>query len=136
MKAKKTDRGYATVELTLIMPLLVILIILITGLFIDTVNDAALRAESYEYLYTYNRYSAESPKEKGELSFSHTLMGHAGTGAEVFTAGGEVAVSAFHMERKVDGGYATGSSAEYRTEYDKTTERLRRWQLYGDYLWE
>ena len=130
------DKGYATLELTLIMPLLILMIVLIIGLFIDTINDGASRAGSYEYLYTYNRKNEESAGTPDNPKFSQTIIGNADTSAGITASGGEVAVNLYHIERRVNGGYGAGSSAEYKTEYDKTTGRLRRWQLYGDYLWE
>ena len=131
------NKGYATLEITLIMPLLVLLAVMIICIFIDSINDGASRAESYEFLYTYTKDDGKMNSETGrEYSFSHMLIGGASTEPEVSDSGGEVKVSLYHMARKVSGGYTSGSRAEYKTEYDKTTGRLRRWQLYGDYLWE
>ena len=118
------------------MPLLIILIVLIVSLFIDTINDSSLRAASYDYLYTYNKENEKITGTPDSTEFSHTIIGNADTSAGVSASGGEISVYLYHMERKVNGGYGAGSSAEYKTEYDKTTGRLRRWQLYGNYLWE
>ncbi|MBR4515065.1 MAG: pilus assembly protein [Lachnospiraceae bacterium] len=134
---KEDNKGYATLELTLIMPLLILMIVMIAGIFIDAINDGDVRAKSYVYLYTYTKDSNknETGSETG-LPFGHAVIGGADTGASVNASGGEVSVSLYHVERSVRGGYTAGSSTEYKTEYDKTSGRLRRWQLYGDYLWE
>ena len=65
------NKGYATLEITLIMPLLVLLAVMIISIFIDSINDGASRAESYEFLYTYTKDDGKMNSETGrEYSFS------------------------------------------------------------------
>jgi uncharacterized protein (UPF0333 family) len=100
---KLDNRGSATVELSLIMPVILLVIVLLIRLYMGLISEGSSCGESYSTLYLY---------EASELSDT-------------------VDVSAGSISIRV---VSETDDITYKTEYDKCSSRLRRWQMYGDVI--
>lgn len=96
------DKGYAVVEISLIMPIIFGVLAMVVFLFLDTIGDGLVQQEGYSILYTYQD---DSEQEEG-LCVENDLCRYEEKG-HVFV-----------------------------TEVDKCSKRLRRWQVYGNIVWE
>lgn len=118
------NRGSATVEISLIMPIIIYIVVNIIFLNLDSVNDGVIHGEVYTSLYTYDESKDIALVESNiENEISSRLVG----GLKM----PDINVS--KQDNSI--GIAVGNVSG-RTECGVCTERLRRWQMYGDILWE
>ena len=136
MRTKQSDRGSATLELVLIMPIILAVILMVIYLIFDSINDSYTRADIYQYLYTYD--GREAPmKIAEEMNINRLPVGRGENTAYRGRDKNGVYVELSPGQRTAGGEYQyVADSATYRVEYGKCEERLRRWQFYGDVLWE
>jgi hypothetical protein len=99
---KLDNRGSATVELSLIMPVILLVIVLIIRLYMGLISEGSSCGEGYSTLYLY---------EASELSDA------------VDVSDGSISIRV-----------VSDDDITYKTEYDKCSSRLRRWQMYGDVI--
>ena len=118
------NRGSATVEISLIMPIIIYIVINIIFLKLDSVNDGVIHGEVYTSLYTYDESKDIALVESNiENEISSRLVG----GLKM----PDINVSKQDNSIGIFAGNVNGE-----TECGVCTERLRRWQMYGDILWE
>lgn len=117
-RKESKNRGSATLELCFVMPIIICVIMALIFLFLDSVKDADIQSENYSVLYTYRGQSDE--RQNGVLVNGGEICGRE-EGTLTWDFG-----TYMYTPRQV----------RYRTEYGVCTERLRRWQFYGDVLQE
>lgn len=108
MNKIKNNNGMAVVEITLIIPIILLVIVMLIRLFISIIYIQWRQSDSYVSLYTY---SGEEYTDDGGYS------------SDIIKEKGNIQISITHED---------GETYEYRTEYGKCSDRLLRWQLYGE----
>jgi len=134
---KEKNKGSAVIEVCMIMPLLLGIIVLCIFLFIDSINDSVIRSDAYATLYTYNiNADADEEREECIININNHLIGvFCLEDIDISEDDGEISLSV--KSDYISGGnlhqYIT-EDKKYKTEYELCTKRLRRWQLYGDFV--
>lgn len=110
------NKGSSVVEVSLIMPIVLGMLVLVIFLFLDTINDGRVQQDGYSIIYTYQQRDG--------------LQGYLDdTGSPVAADAGEMQVS--------NGNYCYQKEGHlFITEVDVCSDRLRRWQVYGDIVCE
>ena len=117
------NRGSITVEASFIMGIVVIIVYLSVYGYIYTLDREIARANVNEAIYTVTVNDPEEHIKNAEGGGNPLIWTEADYAGSV--GSGDVSMSAsFDMKGKT---VVTG-----KTEYDVCTDRLRRWQLYGD----
>lgn len=114
----KNNRGYATLEGTIVMAITMLIVLMVIFLFMDTVLDGKIWEDCYGEIYTFSMEDV-----------SKTGVSYEDFHVVVDTAKINCGYSGFAYR------YETGQKI-FETEYDICSNRLRRWQLYGDVLSE
>ena len=108
-------------------------------MFLDIINDAVVQGESYCGIYAISiGDNEERIKDKIISSLENELVGSGNT-PEISLKVMSGELETYIRTRYISGGNIyryMGENTSYKREYDKCTQRLRRWQLYGDVLWE
>ncbi len=127
------NRGMAVVEVTLILPIILLILVMVIHLMLDAANDSIVRGQCYTALYTY-RTEDETMGQRVERWIGDSLVGgDSGNRITWGTDGNGPYVSIEGERLPVGVAYRYVSDAvTYRTERDVCTDRLRRWQFYGD----
>lgn len=115
-KMKKKNRGSATVEVTLLIPVLLMIVVACIFLIVNSVQDGSIQGDIYSALYSYCGEQGDNLVYNGNgyiYSYSDSME-----------------------ERNIIPNGGTPDRVRFQTEYDTCTSRLRRWQLYGDILRE
>ena len=135
----KNNKGSTIVEVTFIMPILIFIIVAVIFLFLDVINDAVVQGDGYLGIYEIS--VGDNKKKINNKMNSNLETEMVGTGntpdVSIGIVSGELA--AYIRTQNVNGGSIyryQGENVCYKREYDKCTQRLRRWQLYGDLLRE
>ncbi len=117
MNIKNKNLGSTTVEMCFVMPIVVFIIIFCMVLLLIPVNEIKTQEMSYSAIYTYSG-------SKGNITNEQIML---------YEENGFI----YGCARCIKGplGYKT-REVTYKTEYDKCTPRLRRWQMYGDIFQE
>lgn len=120
----RDNKGSATIEISLIMPIILCILAMFILLFIDSVSDGIIHGEIYTAIYTYDETVGSAHMDNEVRSrLSDMLLGQEEKlDIMVVKTNDSIGINADGIHRK--------------TEYGICTERLRRWQLYGDILWE
>jgi hypothetical protein len=113
---KIDNRGSATIELSLIAPVILLIIVLIIKLYIGLIDEGNVCGSSYSSLYLYDVSEDGTIDDSLEEIAGYTLTGKVDSGSVSISAVSDM------------------GSVTYKTEYDKSSSRLRRWQLYGDVI--
>lgn len=112
--------GFATVEMSIVMPIIIIIIMIIIRLYLSVVGEGRVLGEGYKSLYQYTVICREKGSgENLDSIFSPKSYSFAAKNGEV----------RLKLEDKK-------TKTVLKTEYDKCTSRLRRWQLYGNIICE
>ena len=137
MKKTKRNVGSATVETVLVMPVILVVLVMVIYLIFDCINDSAVRADLYTELYSYSERGMSMPQKNADNPVDRTYVGE-GENREIWGRDGQgIYVSVKGGKAHANGTYSyVSDSVTYKTEYKKCEDRLRRWQLYGDILWE
>ncbi|MBQ9609335.1 MAG: hypothetical protein IJV15_07835 [Lachnospiraceae bacterium] len=133
------DRGSVIIEMTLIMPFIIFIIVFVLFWFLDVINDGITQGETYSELYTL---SMGDNAEKIASDLTESLSSHiVGVNniprVNIKADGGRI--YAYIDSSDLQGGIIylyQGKKNYFSREYDLCTDRLRRWQLYGDLLRE
>ena len=142
---KLNNEGSATLEITMVMPIIIFLIIFCIFLFIDVINDSIIQGETYSTIYSLSaddfnnaiedKYNID---EQITNQINDKIVG-VNNEPDVDTAykKGEV-YTTVNATLRIGGDIYRyqGEKRTYKKEVDLCTDRLRRWQLYGDILWE
>ena len=133
-KCVKNNRGSAVVEVSLVMPFVILIVFMTIALFIHNVQDGISQGTVYGNLYLHNIfYSEQELKDNISDELDDTMFGEKNVSVSVNDEKGSIVVN-------VRGICGTGileynlPEISYETEIDLCTKRLRRWQLYGDVL--
>lgn len=116
-KVINENSGSTTVEMCFVMPVVVVIIIFCLMLLLTPINDIKAQETSYSAIYTYSGDVEDIINEQIML----------------YEENGFVYGCA---KCKKESSYYKNREVTYRTEYDKCTPRLRRWQMYGDIFQE
>lgn len=137
MYGKINDRGSATVELCLIAPFFLLTILLFVGAFLNNLNAGAMLGRGYcRILCSDYRSSQESFEHyimnayAGGIGFEQTEL------VEATFDKGIISLVLRNRNIKFVKGMEDMSYSIRLEHEDRAIERLRRWQLYGDVLWE
>ncbi len=136
MKVGNKNRGSATVELVFIMPLLLWVMVLVIYLMFDMINDSYVQEQVYTEIYTYKDRGDTMEREMDGIingcpvgqGDNKALWGRDHDGVYVKVKGNKIPSNAAYRY--------VSDSVTYKTEIGVCEERLRRWQFYGDILWE
>lgn len=111
------NSGSTTVEMCFVMPVVVVITIFCLMLLLAPINDIKAQEMAYSAIYTYSGDAEDIINEQIML----------------YEENGFVYGSA---KCKKESSYYKNREVTYKTEYDKCTPRLRRWQMYGDIFQE
>ena len=123
------NKGSMTVEASVIFPVTILIIFFVLYAYIYILDREILRSGIYETIYTAPLVDAdkylESNMDAGEVGGTLIWCGEEDVVIDSRCGSGIVSVNAV-MDMKGE------TDIEGKTEYDVCTDRLRRWQLYGD----
>lgn len=122
------NKGSATVETSIIIPVILFVIVLIIRLYIRLIDEGAVFGNTYKELYLYGVESGEQyvEDEMNEMLSMVVLDKDSSYGVNVNSTSGVVSMVSSYNEHTL----------RSSTEYNKCTSRLRRWQVYGDVICE
>ena len=103
------DSGSATVEISLIIPIVICIVFLLIRLFLDGIHEGLIYQEGYTNVYTFSQFDTDKTTQSCEFE-----------GGSLLCNDGNVTFA--------------GDGFSFTTEYLLCTPRLRRWQLYGDVI--
>ncbi|MBQ8924476.1 MAG: hypothetical protein IJ053_06740 [Lachnospiraceae bacterium] len=136
---KIDDRGSAVVEMTLIMPIIIFIMVFVLFWFLDVINDGIVQGETYSELYTLSiGDNAEIMESNLVETFDSQIVGNTNI-PQVEIRADRGIIYAYIDSSDLQGGGVylyQGSRNTFSREYNLCTDRLRRWQLYGDLLRE
>lgn len=145
------NSGYVTLEVTLIVPMVIGILMLAIYLMIDCIYDAAMLGTAYTDLYSYNgdvsvKELADATKQELSSSIPFASIMVDGVETEGILANHTISLvakagdnqgSAGQNKNKTGGAYSYESGImSLKRDYKACADRLRRWQLYGDVIWE
>ncbi|MGN0436306.1 MAG: hypothetical protein ACI4D8_06750 [Wujia sp.] len=131
------NKGSATVELCLVAPIFLFIVCMFIGVFIKGINEGVIRGKAYVNLFSCD---FRDDSENINNYFEHIYSGESGlSAAQLMAVEQEQGIIELKVSTRDDGIWnrinpvagQLGFSLE-----DKAVDRLRRWQLYGDVLWE
>ena len=138
-KAIQKNRGFMTVEVTVIIPILLLIITAVILLYLTIGKREVLRGEMYQSLYTLGVAQEKdgSPADALQAKASRLDRGASGTRASATVIGDQLVMtgSVRFLEQKVPmkmSRFRKDLSVVAGRERDQCSERLRRWQFYGD----
>lgn len=114
VEIKMNNRGSSVVEISLIMPIIFGVLVLVLFLFLDTIKDGLVQQDGYCIIYTYKKESDAQSESGDPVKEQEEGTGHITDGRYRYENNGHVFI----------------------TETDVCTDRLRRWQVYGNIVWE
>ena len=133
------NSGSTIIEVSIIMPILIFIIVSVIFLFLYAINDAVIQGESYCGIYELSvGENEETIKENINSSMENKIVGIGNIPKlSLNLISGEISAAICAINVKGGRIYSyQGKAVSYKREYDKCTQRLRRWQLYGDILQE
>lgn len=130
---KIDNKGSATVEISIIMPVILLIIVMIIKLYMGLIYEGNVCGNVYSELYLYDM-SDNGDKSEGEIRGLEDRLGEISDSLLVYEGDGCSLIAELS-----DGNISISSKSEaenitYKTEYNKCSSRLRRWQLYGDVI--
>lgn len=133
---KIDNKGSATVELSIIMPVILLIIVMIIRLYLGLIYEGNVCGNTYSRLYVYEISSDESSllKSGGLLSGLNEQLEDISTSL-LSDEDEECTLNAVMSDGNISiSSVSDSDNVTYKTEYDKCSSRLRRWQLYGDVI--
>lgn len=130
----KNNSGSTTVEMCFVMPIVFSVIIICLGILLGSVTDIRAQEMSYSAIYTYSGINDfYIGTEYAQNNALYNKPGKADGQVKVYEKKGNL----YGYTTDIEGILGIkNKNITYRTEYDKCTTRLRRWQLYGDIFQE
>ncbi|MCM1287853.1 MAG: hypothetical protein NC240_06035 [Clostridium sp.] len=116
MKTIYKNSGSTTVEMCFVMPIVIFVTIFCLMLLLMPVHDIQMQELSYSAIYTYS----------GDGSVINEQIRVYEENGFVYGCAKQIKAPLQYKDREIT----------YKTEYDKCTPRLRRWQMYGDIFQE
>ncbi len=117
------NRGSAVVEMSLIVPILFGIFVLVLTLFLDTVRDSLIQQEGHTQLYTFDERLL-----RGSSNGNLQVQNHEQLQAPDYE--NEIGILMDHKYLYEKEGHC------FSMETGVCCSRLRRWQLYGNIIWE
>lgn len=117
------NRGSAVVEMSLIMPILFGIFVLVLTLFLDTAEDSLTCREGYSLLYAYDENGLPDMRKNNQ-----TILEYENPKEAAYEEG--VGMVMDHQYRYEKRGHT------FMMETGVCSSRLRRWQFYGDIIFE
>lgn len=130
--------GSATIEMCFVMPVILFIIVIIISLFLDSVNDGIIRGNIYTALYSYDEGDDIGIMQHSvEKDINTSAIGSVYPAMNAYGNNNEVGIDMLGNSGTSGGAYIyEPDSMRYSVESGVCTMRLRRWQMYGDILWE
>ena len=100
------NRGNSVVELSLIMPVILGVLVMVIGLFLDTVEDGIAQKDGYSILYTYQKDTDSQ---------------------DIWQKNGDQSAECVSVQNQ--NYYYERNNHVFITEVDACSKRLKRWQL-------
>ncbi|MBQ9232755.1 MAG: hypothetical protein IJ167_01790 [Lachnospiraceae bacterium] len=134
---KNNNSGSTIIEVSLIMPIVIAIIVSVIFIFMDVINDAIIQGNGYCGIYLISVGDSEESIENTIYSkINEEIVGVGNVPyLSLESVDGEIAVY-IYINKNGDTYTYQGENVCYKREFNKCTQRLRRWQLYGDVLWE
>ncbi len=135
----QNNKGSTVVEVSLIMPFLIFIIVFVIFWFMDIINDAIIQGEAYCGIYELSAGEDRVLLESGIIDEVKDKIVGSGNEPDISVKINSGEISLYLDSESTKGGKIyryQGKKVIYKREYDKCTQRLRRWQLYGDKLRE
>lgn len=126
MRAIK-DKGFLTVEITIIMPLILIVIFLVIWLFLFLLEKEKLRCDEYREIYSI---PWEIVREKKEEEYIRDVDFNQGHPYGRISVDNNLSDTKFSIKGKVTVKYEDESTVS--RDVGLVSDRLRRWQFYGN----
>ncbi len=129
----KSNRGSITVEMSLVMPMVLIIIFELIMMLVNMINQAVIQGNSYKSLYTFSAVENNLHEEnllQRVINLEMTLNKE-GCQVDLVQKEDEVEINIIS-----GGNVSSMRNIIYSSEEGKCTSRLRRWQLYEDVLQE
>lgn len=126
-KCRLDNRGSITVEMCFVMPIIIAVVIMLIMLLLRGVNEGTALGLSQLMVY-----QCSDDEASGSRELTGTMVIDKLDGSLVIENKEIYAVA----EGATDGESYSISSQSCRRERARCSDRLRRWQLYGDTIWE
>ena len=134
-----SNKGSTIVEVSLIMPFIIFIIVFVIFWFMDAINDAIIQGEAYCGIYELSAGEDRLLIESGIIDELNDKIVGSGNEPDISVKINSGEISVYSNAESAKGGNIyryQGKKVIYKREYDKCTQRLRRWQIYGDKLRE
>lgn len=124
-----SNKGSVVLEMCFVIPVVVMIIFMVISLYVIGLSDCIIMGEAYTTLYSYcSDFEPEEEKEILEEKFREELMNsNFVQGISIYSDSGSIKISVNKEKGK-------GETTVFSREFDVCTERLRRWQMYGDVI--
>ena len=128
----KANRGSITVEMSFIMPIVIGIVMMLISIILMGLNEGASLGTSQVIVYEYDELGQQknSSRRWEELQEKLVLDDIRGN---IYVENNVVIATVSSLD---SGGKYSVSGRGCKKEWDMCTDRLRRWQLYGDVLHE
>ncbi len=113
------------------MPVVIIIVFMVLNLFLSGVNDSIIMGDTYTALYSYyGDFDIEKEAERLEKTMAEDLTKNGYIESVTISCKpGDLGIYVADM-------YGDSEAKHFSREYNVCTERLRRWQMYGDIISE
>ncbi len=122
-RINKNEKGSVTVEMSLITPLLLLIVFLMIRGFVYVYDTELLRGKGYEIIYTASFDEEKEYMNEGTEKSENVLWT-----SESY----EMSASRDTLSYKAEFDMKGSTEVITEKEYGVCTDRLRRWQVYGD----
>lgn len=130
----KNNSGSTTVEMCFVMPIVFSVIVICLSILLGSVTDIRAQEMAYSAIYTYSGINDfYKGTEYAQNNALENKPDKANGQLTVYEKNGNLYGYATNIEGILG---IRNKEITYSTEYDRCTERLRRWQLYGDIFQE
>jgi len=128
----KDNRGSITVEMSFIMPIVIGIVMMLISIILMGLNEGASLGTSQVIVYEYDELRQENHSSHRWEQLEEKVVLDYMVG-DIYVKNNEVVATVSSQD---SGGRYSVSGRGCKKEWDKCTDRLRRWQLYGDVLHE
>lgn len=137
---KIDNKGSTTIEMSMVMPIVLGILVMVITLFVNLYVGYEIFARTYKEIYSYDTrdYSEREIEQDLKQEIEKHYTGRIKVwGMKSSASNGEIRIKLLSMDNEPRKIYTyNGDVFTYNTEYDKCTDRLRRWQLLGDFICE
>ncbi len=125
----RDDKGSITIEMCLVMPIVIGVVMMLILLILRGLNEGVALGTSQVMVY---EYSASEKNMEGDLEKLQNAMMMAQVQGSLKVRDDEISVTVGSDKEGINSISTVGCAREW----ELCTDRLRRWQLYGDVLCE